>query len=190
MDTIITESLSDCRLVELTLAGNTYCYEVLFHRYRGQVYAAIFHKCCDELEAGDILQETFIKAYFNLARFNPDYSFGQWVHTIARNLFIDFTRRRKKNSGTTVPIDQKVNPACDSLNPEESIISRQRSRQIDKLMGELPEHYRTMIELRFVKEYSYEEIAEKLEMPIGTVKTRIHRAREKFCTLIRDRKIL
>ena len=76
------------------------------------------------------------------------------------------------------------------MNPEERIISRQRSRLLDDLMEELPPHYRTMIELRFLSEYSYEEIAEKLDMPLGTVKTQIHRAREKLCALITARKLL
>lgn len=191
------EKLTDIQLIEQTLGGNTTCYETLFGRYRHQLYAATLQKCGDEQDAEDIVQETYVKAYFNLPRYKSEYTFGQWVYTIARNLFIDFTRRRK-SAGTTVSIDRlsasggggDINPACDTLNPEERIISHQKSRQLDSLMAELPAHYRTMIELRFVGEYSYEEIAEKLAMPIGTVKTQIHRAREKLCGLITARKLL
>lgn len=190
---ITPEKLTDRQLIEQTLAGNTICYETLFDRYRPQLYAATLSKCGDEQDAGDIIQETYVKAYFNLPRYNPEYTFGQWIYTIARNLFIDFARR-KRSAGSTVSIDDTggagINPPCDMPNPEERIISRQRGRLLDKLMEELPPRYRTMIELRFVGEYSYEEIAEKLGMPIGTVKTQIHRARERLCALITDRKLL
>ncbi|WP_071134189.1 RNA polymerase sigma factor [Millionella massiliensis] len=190
---IMPDNRTDQQLIEQTLAGNTICYETLFDRYRRQLYAAILSKCGDEQDAGDIIQETYVKAYFNLPRYNAEFTFGQWIYTIARNLFIDYTRR-KRSAGTTVSIDNRngceINPPCDMPNPEERIISSQRSRLLDSLMGELPPRYRTMIELRFVGEYSYEEIAEKLAMPIGTVKTQIHRAREKLCALITARKLL
>ncbi|SUE33994.1 RNA polymerase sigma factor [Rikenella microfusus] len=183
---------TDRELIERTLAGDTTCFETLFDRYRRQLYASILGKC-GEQDAGDIIQETYVKAYFNLPRYNPEYTFGQWIYTIARNLFIDFARR-KRSAGNTVSIDGEngdgINPPCDTLNPEERIISRQRGRMLDNLMSELPPRYRTMIELRFIGEYSYDEIAEKLGMPIGTVKTRIHRAREKLCALITARKLL
>ncbi len=191
---IIPQKLTDQELVEQTLAGNTICYETLFDRYRHPLYAAIVSRCGDEQDAGDIIQETYVKAYFNLPRYNADYTFGQWVYTIARNLFIDYARR-KRSAGSTVSIDsnttgEMINPACDMPNPEERIISRQRSSLLDNLLEELPAHYRTMIQLRFIKEYSYEEIAKLLGMPIGTVKTQIHRAREKLCRLITARQLL
>lgn len=191
---ITPQKLTDQELVEQTLAGNTICYETLFDRYRHPLYAAIVSRCGDEQDAGDIIQETYVKAYFNLPRYNADYTFGQWVYTIARNLFIDYARR-KRSAGSTVSIDsnttgEMINPACDMPNPEERIISRQRSSLLDNLLEELPAHYRTMIQLRFIKEYSYEEIAEQLEMPIGTVKTQIHRARERLCRLITARQLL
>ncbi len=187
---------SDQELIERTLAGDATCYETLFERYRHTLRAAVLTKCTDERDAEDILQESYVKAYFNLSRYNPAYTFGQWIYTIARNLCIDYARRRR-SAGNTLSIDEpdgerhgRINPPCDTPNPEERIISHQNSRQLDSLMEELPAHYRTMIELRFVREYSYEEIAEQLALPIGTVKTRIHRAREKLCTLITDRKLL
>lgn len=191
---IIPQKLTDQELVEQTLAGNTICYETLFDRYRHPLYAAIVSRCGDEQDAGDIIQETYVKAYFNLPRYNADYTFGQWVYTIARNLFIDYARR-KRSAGSTVSIDgnttgEMINPACDMPNPEERIISRQRSSLLDNLLEELPAHYRTVIQLRFIKEYSYEEIAEQLGMPIGTVKTQIHRARERLCRLITARQLL
>lgn len=194
---ITPEKLTDLQLIEQILAGHTICYDYLFERYRHQLYAATLSKCGDEQDAGDIIQETYVKAYFNLPRYKAEYTFGQWIYTIARNLFIDFTRR-KRSTTATVSIDGafgdgrigKINPPCETLNPEERIISRQNSKQLDALMNELPERYRTMIELRFMGEYSYEEIAEKLGMPIGTVKTQIHRARERLCALITARKLL
>lgn len=190
---ITSDKQTDTELIELILAGNNTCYAVLFERYRVQLYAATLQKCGNEQDSEDIIQETYVKAYFNLSHYNPDYTFGQWVYTIARNLFIDFTRH-KKTIGSTISIDSQgiydINPASDSLNPEERIISRQNGSQLNSLMQELPPHYRVIIELRFIGDYSYEEIAARLEMPIGTVKTRIHRARERLCALITARDLL
>lgn len=184
---------TDTELIEMILAGNNTCYTALFERYRVQLYSATLQKCGNEQDTEDIIQETYVKVYFNLSHYNPDYTFGQWVYTIARNLFIDFTRR-KKNIGSTISIDgsgvNDINPASDSLNPEEHIISRQNGNQLDSLMHELPPHYRIIIELRFIGEYSYEEISERLGMPIGTVKTQIHRARERLCALITAQDLL
>lgn len=187
---------TDRELIERALAGDATSYDTLFDRYRRQLHAAVLARCADEQDAADILQESYIKAYLSLSRYNPAYTFGQWVYTIVRNLCIDYARRRR-STANTVSIDGPaasrsgpINPPCDTPTPEERIISRQSSRQLDTLMERLPPRYRTMIELRFVGEYSYDEIAEQLSLPIGTVKTQIHRAREKLCALITAHKLL
>ena len=135
---IMPDNRTDQQLIEQTLAGNTICYETLFDRYRRQLYAAILSKCGDEQDAGDIIQETYVKAYFNLPRYNAEFTFGQWIYTIARNLFIDYTRR-KRSAGNTVSIDNRngceITPPRDMHNPEERIIYSQRSRLLDSMMG-------------------------------------------------------
>lgn len=183
--------LSDQQLIEQALGGNPSSYGILFDRYRGQLYAATLQKCGDRHDTQDIIQETFVKAYLNLCHYDSRYTFGQWIYTIARNLFIDYTRKKRTQRGT-VSIDRndEINTPSDSPNPEERIISHQNRSELSALMDQLPPHYRTMIELRFMNEYSYEEIAQRLAMPIGTVKTQIHRARERFCMMILNKKII
>jgi len=127
------------------------------------------------------LQETFIKVYMNLHRYSPEYTFGQWLYTIARNTFIDYVRKRQDD----LPIDEKFSsPASNTPTPEESVINSQQRHQIELCIARLPENYRRLIRMRFFDEYSYEEIAVKLSLPLGTVKTQIHRARERMCRLI------
>ena len=127
------------------------------------------------------LQETFIKVYINIHRYSSEYTFGQWVYTIARNTFIDFVRRRQDD----LPIDDRFHaPASSAPTPEESVINLQQRSQIEQYLDRLTPRYRQLILMRFFEEYSYEEIAAKLALPLGTVKTQIHRAREQMCRLI------
>ena len=112
---------------------------------------------------------------------SPEFTFGQWVYTIARNTFIDFVRRRQED----LPFDEKFSaPVSSAPTPEERFINLQQRAQIDHYLGRLAPRYRQLIVMRFFDEYSYEEIAEKLALPLGTVKTQIHRAREQMCRLI------
>ena len=155
---------------------------------RGNQPAEFFEFCPHLLQrtgnaedADDLLQETFIKVYMNLHRYSPEYTFGQWLYTIARNTFIDYVRKRQDD----LPIDEKFSsPASNTPTPEESVINSQQRHQIELCIARLPENYRRLIRMRFFDEYSYEEIAVKLSLPLGTVKTQIHRARERMCRLI------
>ena len=150
-DYIVAE---DRRLVELVLEGDDTAFEYLFNRYRHAIH---------------------------LHRYSTDYTFGQWVYTIARNTFIDFVRRRQDD----LSIDERFSsPPSTAPTPEESVISLQQRTQIEHYLERLTPRYRTLIVMRFFDEYSYEEIAAKLTLPLGTVKTQIHRAREQMCKLI------
>ena len=172
----------DRRLVELSLAGDEFAFEYLFDRYRDAIRRLFVQRLGGAVtDADDLLQETFIKVFINLYRYSADYTFGQWVYTIARNTFIDFMRRRQDE----LPIDERfTSPASPTPTPEESVINQQRRAQIEGYLDRLAPRYRRLIILRFFEEYSYEEIAEKLALPLGTVKTQIHRAREQMCNLI------
>lgn len=171
----------DRELARLVLAGEREAFEHLFDRYRDAVHRLFLQRTNNSEDADDLLQETFIKVYVNLHRYSPDYTFGQWLYTIARNTFIDYVRKRQDD----LSIDEKFSsPVSSSPTPEESVINSQRRTQIEHCMTRLPENYRTLIRMRFFDEYSYEEIAAKLSLPLGTVKTQIHRARERMCRLI------
>ena len=177
-DYIVAE---DRRLVELVLEGDDTAFEYLFNRYRDAIHRLFVQRLGGVNDADDLLQETFIKVYINLHRYSTDYTFGQWVYTIARNTFIDFVRRRQDD----LSIDERFSsPPSTAPTPEESVISLQQRTQIEHYLERLTPRYRTLIVMRFFDEYSYEEIAAKLTLPLGTVKTQIHRAREQMCKLI------
>lgn len=170
----------DRRLVELVLGGDDAAFEYLFDRYH-EAIRRLFMQRMGGGDVDDLLQETFIKVYINLHRYCADYTFGQWVYTIARNTFVDFVRRRQDN----LPIDERfAAPASSAPTPEESVIHLQQRRQLENYLERLSPRYRQLIEMRFFEERSYEEIAGKLALPLGTVKTQIHRARERMCRFI------
>ena len=172
----------DRTLVERSLAGDDMAFEYLFNRYGEAMRRLFLQRSTSAEDTEDLLQETFIKVYLHLDRYKQDYTFGQWVYTIARNTFIDYVRRRQDD----LPIDERFSaPASPAPNPEESVIRLQQRDQIEHYLEALTPRYRQLIRMRFFEEYSYEEIAEKLTLPMGTVKTQIHRARERMCDLIR-----
>ena len=171
----------DRQLVARVLEGDDVAFEYLFNRYRDAIYRLFVQRLGGVNDADDLLQETFIKVYINLHRYRPDYTFGQWVYTIARNTFIDYVRRRQED----LPIDERfAAPASNAPTPEESFINLQQRRQIELYLERLAPRYRQRTLMRFFDEYSYEEIAAKLSLPLGTVKTQIHRAREQMCRMI------
>ena len=181
---------TDQELVSLVLTGDSIAFEHLFNRYRESIYQLYMQRTGGNADdTDDLIQETFVKVYLNIHRYNASYTFGQWVYTIARNTFIDYTRRRRDD---TISIDKAADatpgvlPALSGPNPEESLITDQNRAQLDHFLEMMTPRYRQLIELRFFKDFSYEEIAAELSLPMGTVKTQIHRAREQLCRFITD----
>lgn len=171
----------DRELAKRVVGGDDRAFEYLFNRYRDAIYRLFVQRLGGTPDADDLLQETFIKVYLHIHRYSPEYTFGQWVYTIARNTFIDYVRRRQEET----TLDERfAAPPSTAPNPEESVINLQQRSQIEHYLNSLAPRYRRLVEMRFFEEYSYEEIAEKLSLPLGTVKTRIHRAREQMCRLI------
>ena len=173
----------DRRLVELALEDDDTAFEYLFDRYRDAIRRLLVQRSGNASDADDLLQETFIKVYINLNRYRPDYTFGQWIYTIARNTFIDYVRRRQED----MPLDDRFfAPVSSAPTPEESVINLQRRSQIEYYLSQLPPRYRRLVVLRFFDGLSYEEIAARLDLPLGTVKTQIHRARGRMCRMIKN----
>ena len=181
VDYIVAE---DKDLVKMSLVGDQMAFEYLFNRYSDAIRRLFLQRYTSVEDTEDLLQETFIKVYINLHRYSADYTFGQWVYTIARNTLIDHLRRRADD----VSIDEKfIAPMATTPSPEESVIINQRTAHFEASLNEIPEDYRQIIEMRFLDEYSYEEIAEKLNKPINTVKTQIRRAKAAVCKMILDK---
>ena len=178
--------LSDAQLVVLALDGDAMAFETLVQRYREGIHALFLHRTGGNKEdSNDLVQESILKIYINLQKYNPQFSFGQWAYTIARNTFIDYVRRRRDNLSIDSISTRSVTPTAEE-EPDSRIINEQHSVQMERCMAALPKKYRQMAELRFVREMSYEEIAEQVGLPIGTVKTQIFRARERLAKLITD----
>jgi len=177
---------SDQELVVLALEGDKTAFEHLFKRYREGILQLYMQRTGGNREdADDLLQETFVKVFLNLNRYDQSYTFGQWIYTIARNTFVDHIRKRRGNlSIDLLQIGHSMMPAAATPTPEERVINDQQQAQLDHYLSRMSPRYRQLIELRFFREYSYEEIAQELEIPLGTVKTQIHRARERLCRFI------
>ena len=183
--------MDDRALVRLVVEGDSRAFEPLFMRHKDIIYSMLVKRSCNPDDVDDMLQEAFMKAFVNIDRYNPDYDFGAWICTIAKNTFVDFNRSRKSkalNPDNNLPLDSRHTNSAQTTapTPEESIINAQQRAQIERYIATLPEDYRHLFIMRFVEEYTYEEIAETLQMKLGTVKTRIFRVRAMMCKLITE----
>ena len=191
MEIIDYRSLDDRALVSLVVEGDSRAFEPLFMRHKDTIYAMLVKRATNADDVEDLLQEAFMKAFVNINRYNPDYDFGAWICTIAKNTFVDFNRSRRSNAlnpDNNLPLEGRctTNAQAASPTPEESIINAQQRAQIERYIATLPQDYRELFTLRFIEEYTYEEIAETLQMKLGTVKTRIFRVRAMMCKLITE----
>ena len=183
--------MDDRTLVRLVVEGDSRAFEPLFMRHKDIIYAMLVKRSCNTDDVDDMLQEAFMKAFVNIDRYNPDYDFGAWICAIAKNAFVDFNRSRRSkalNPDNNLPLDSRHTKTAQATapTPEESIINAQQRAQIERYIATLPEDYRRLFIMRFVEEYTYEEIAETLQMKLGTVKTRIFRVRAMMCKLITE----
>lgn len=183
----------DSDLISSAKSGDEHALEELLCKYKIAVYNLIYRMVKDKQEAEDLTQETFIKTFKSLPSFNEEYAFSTWIFKIATNNCIDFFRKRKlKTYSIDKPIKYKTSeiqqdhPDPD-LNAEKNILAKERSELIRQAIDSLPEKYHEAIELRHQKEKSYEEIAEILDLPLGTVKARIFRAREMLNKALKEK---
>ena len=176
----------DRALVKLVIEGDSIAFDTLFARHRDMIYAMLLKYTGNSDDVEDLMQEAFMKAYLKIGLYNPKYDFGAWIYTIARNTFVDFNRTRKSSAinSQNIPLESSNSTQISAPTPEDYIIDAQQRMQIERYITMLPEDYRQLFELRFIDEYSYEEIAERLDMKLGTVKTRIFRVRNMMCKLI------
>ena len=176
------EQHNDAELVRLTLCGNTAAYNGLVLRYQRPVYNLAYRMLGNAEDAGDLVQETFLRAYGALASFRQDASFLTWLYKIASNLCIDQLRSRKSKSALSlnVELEEGREPAADAResSPEDRAVRGAVQDVVQRAIMNLPERYRVVVVMRHLQDMSVEEIARVLEMPTGTVKTHLFRARE------------
>jgi RNA polymerase sigma-70 factor, ECF subfamily len=188
--------LSDPAVVELARKGSEAAYRELLTRYERPVFSLVFRMVRDRETAEDLSQETFIKVLNNLDRYSPEFKFSSWLFKIANNLTIDHLRRRRVDTisiegapdAVTSESARATSIAVVSGNesPLEELESRELGTAIERAIGRLRPEYRACIMLRHVEDKSYEEIAEIVKLPLGTVKTYIHRARQELRTALGD----
>lgn len=177
----------DLVLVEQAVNGDQKAYAELLERYRDAIYFMLLKMVNNKSDAEDLTIEAFGKAFKSIQQYTPNFAFSTWLFKIATNNCIDFIRKRKAN---IISIDHPTedvegvssSPASNllsgGLDPEENLIKHQNIQLIKEVVSKLKPRYRKLIELRYFKEYSYEEISDELELPLGTVKAQLFRARE------------
>ncbi|MFP4024152.1 MAG: RNA polymerase sigma factor [Thiohalospira sp.] len=180
----------DYKLVRLAVNGDEKAYAELLGRYKDAIYYMLLKMVNNKSDAEDLTIEAFGKAFKNLAQYTPNYAFSTWLFKIATNNCIDFIRKKKANLiSLDHSSDDQENMSTplqsDSPDPEEDMIKSQRMALTRSVVSKLKPRYRKLVELRYFKEYSYEEIANELGLPIGTVKAQLFRARELLYNILK-----
>lgn len=190
-----SKALEDFKLIDkATREKDQTAYAELMKRYKKPVYHMILKMVRNVDDAEDLTIEAFAKAFKNLHRFKKDYTFSTWLFRIATNNAIDFIRKKKLDTlsidssykdddGETISIDVQD----DNLNPQEETIKKQKIVLIRDFVTKLPPKYQRLVKLRYFEELSYEEIAQELDAPLGTVKAQLHRARELMYDIVKGK---
>ncbi len=190
------KAVRDFKLVQRAIdLGDQRAYAELMKNYRDSLYFMLLKMTNNPHDAEDLTIEAFGKAFKKLHQYTPDYAFSTWLFKIASNNCIDFIRKKKKY---TFSIDQCIDdemgtelanriPAED-LDPEQELVKKQKIKLMREVVEKLKPHYRTLIELRYFSEFSYEEIAAELNLPLGTVKAQLFRAREFLYQILKNSK--
>lgn len=170
-------------------------YAELMARYRDSIYFMLLKMINNKDDADDLTIEAFGKAFHRLHQYTPNYAFSTWLFKIASNNCIDWIRKQKKKMlsidspvGTHDGEEMHIELKGHGLDPAEVVIKEQKGDVMREVVAKLKPRYRTLVELRYYKEYSYEEIAEELDLPLGTVKAQLFRAREFLENLLGTRK--
>jgi RNA polymerase sigma factor (sigma-70 family) len=192
----INENLSlkaqhDIQLVNKARKGDQQAYGELLGRYRDAIYFMLLKMVNSPTDAEDLTIEAFGKAFKNIDQYTPNFAFSTWLFKIATNNCIDFIRKKRASH---VSLDQSPDgeealaPSSliqsDAPDPESTMIIQQKIRLMREVVSKLKPRYRNLVELRYFKEYSYEEIADEMDIPIGTVKAQLFRARELLLNIL------
>ncbi|MBN1352483.1 sigma-70 family RNA polymerase sigma factor [candidate division KSB1 bacterium] len=185
--------LSDSDLIKQALGGDQNAYAAILDKYKGPISSLIYRMVKNREETEDLVQEAFIKAFNSLASFNEQYAFSTWLYKIAVNNCIDFFRKKRlRLYSLDKPMESKDGEVQrefpdTTFAADKLVLSKERSTLIQEAIDSLPEKYRISIVLRHNEERSYEEIAEIMQIPLGTVKARIFRAREMLKKELKDK---
>jgi RNA polymerase sigma factor (sigma-70 family) len=193
-DNLSDKAVYDYSLVRKALDnGDQKAYAELMQRYRDSVYFMLLKMVNNKDDADDLTIEAFGKAFKRLAQYTPNFAFSTWLFKIATNNCIDYIRKKKNN---TFSIDKPfqddeggemtMDLRSEQLDPEEKVMKKQKVMMMREVVDKLKPRYKMLIEMRYFEELSYEEIAEKLELPLGTVKAQLFRAREFLQNILKN----
>ena len=192
----------DFQLVERAQDGDEQAFTQLLSTYRDSIYFMVLKMVRNKVDAEDLTIEAFGKAFRNIEQYSPDYAFSTWLFRIASNNCIDFLWRKKIRQLNTVSTSAAEDESSisevfakeatlalkyDAPDPEESIIMEQKHAMLRDMVANLKPRYRQLVELRYFDELSYEEIADKLQLPLGTVKAQLFRSRELLFEMLKKR---
>lgn len=192
-DHLTDKGKRDFELIQSALHHcNEKAYAELMNNYRDSLYFMMLKMTNDPIDAEDMTIEAFGKAFRNLKNYTPEFAFSTWLFKIASNNCIDFLRRKRKNqlaldyNNGMDDLDFTQNIQCSGPDPEERVITKQKHKLLREIVEKIKPHYKTLIELRYFQEHSYEEIANELNLPLGTVKAQLFRARELLFQILKD----
>jgi len=188
------KALRDYKLVQLAVnVGDQKAYAGLMNNYKDSIYFMLLKMTNNSDDADDLTIETFGKAFKNLHQYTPDYAFSTWLFKIASNNCIDFIRKKRKftfsinkSFETEDGVEIAHNIPALAPDPEENFINKQKIKLMREVVEKLKPRYRILIEMRYFQEFSYEEIADELKLPLGTVKAQLFRAREFLYNILKD----
>ena len=176
----------DHTLIQKSLTGDRQAFEKLYQKYRNQIYGTLAQRLSDRDTVDDLMQNTFLRAYRSLHTFKGNAAFSTWLTQIALNVYRSHLRsqqvRQNWVSQTEDPetVPTVIRDLKTSDNPEQIVQDRERTELVRQSIQNLPERYRKAMWLRYVKDWSYEEITHALQVPLGTVKTWLCRARRQL----------
>ncbi len=190
----IERNKKDLETIERILNGDSAAFAILQDKYAPVISSLIRRMIKNEEDVRDLTQETFIKAYNAIQSFSFNYTFSAWLYKIASNTAIDFLRKKKFD---TMPIYRKndnseeeeiIEIKDDTYVPDLELLANERKQALLAAVAELPENYRVIIKLRHGEDMDYSEIAERLNLPLGTVKAHLFRARKMLYEKLRKHK--
>ncbi len=181
----------DSLLVQNALAGDQKAYTELMSMYWSNIEKTFSLKLVSREDIEDLTIATFSKAFDKLDSYDDSFAFSTWIQTIASNTLIDFFRKKDQK---TISIDQQkeddeinnIDVVDNSLDPENHLIRVQKNKHITGIVHRLKPHYRELIILRYLDEMSYVEISKKLNMPLGSVKAKLFRARDILMHILKN----
>ena len=194
LGSLSSKALNDLKLVRAAVKkGDQKAFAELMGRYRDSVYFMLLKMVGNKDDADDLTIEAFGKAFKRLDQYTPNFAFSTWLFKIATNNCIDFIRKKKNNTfSIDKPFENEeggemgMTLRSDFLDPEEKMQKKEKINMMHDVVDKLKPRYRQLVEMRYFEELSYEEIAEKLELPLGTVKAQLFRARELLLNIMKN----